>query len=79
MGTWLSYPNRHNPARDTDYLAKKECVAARKAALCTEISPRHRVSPEVSQDYKRERVRRKPLQKEEKHAVIPEWLQEIPA
>ena len=60
METWLSCPNRHTPVRDTDYLAKKECVAARKAALCTEISPRHRVSPGVSQDYKRERVRRNP-------------------
>ena len=73
----LSKPS--HPCSRYRLLSGERCVAARKAALCTEISPRHRVSPEVSQDYKRERVRRKPLQKEEKHAVIPEWLQEIPA
>ena len=54
----LSKPS--HPCSRYRLLSGERCIAARKAALCTEISPRHRVSPGVSQDYKRERVRRNP-------------------
>ena len=79
QGNTAQRPKLSQPCSRYRFLCGKECVVARKAALCTEISPRHRVSPGVSQDYKRKEYEEILLPKEEQHAVIPEWLQEIPA